>query len=93
MSEVSIAEAKNHLPRLVQQAEAGDVVRITRRGKQVAVLMSERSFERLATPGHDLAAFLKSWRGEMHARKAEYPSAVDFKNLRDNSGRKQVDWE
>lgn len=93
MSEVSIAEAKNHLPSLVKQAEAGDVVRITRRGKQVAVLLSERNFERLATPGQDLAAFLKSWRSEMRAGKVEYPAAADFKNLRDNSERKPVIWE
>ena len=32
MLEVSITEAKNHLPRIVQRAEAGEAVHITRRG-------------------------------------------------------------
>lgn len=93
MSNVSIAEAKNHLPRLVQQAEAGDVVRITRRGKQVAVLLSESRYDRLSAPKQDLGDFLKSWRTEMQTRNIPFPSADDFKNLRDNSQRKPVDWE
>jgi len=47
MTTVSIAEAKNQLPRIVQQAETGDPVHITRHGKPVAVLVSEAEYERL----------------------------------------------
>lgn len=50
MTKVSIAEAKNHLPRLVQQAETGSAVHITRRGRAVAVLLSEREYARLSLP-------------------------------------------
>jgi prevent-host-death family protein len=39
MRTVSIAEAKAHLSKLVEQAEAGDPVCITRRGKPVAQLV------------------------------------------------------
>lgn len=39
MTDVSIAEAKAHLSELVDRAEAGETVRITRRGKPVARLM------------------------------------------------------
>lgn len=39
MADISIAEAKAHFSELVDRAEAGEVVRITRRGKQVARLM------------------------------------------------------
>jgi len=38
MEGVSIAEAKAHLSELVERAEAGETVRITRRGKLVAQL-------------------------------------------------------
>ncbi|TAN56879.1 MAG: type II toxin-antitoxin system Phd/YefM family antitoxin [Rhodospirillales bacterium] len=93
MSSVSIAEAKNHLPRLVQQAEAGDVVRITRRGKQVAVLIGENNYASLNTPHKDMKTFLTDWRAEMTARKIDFPTSGDFKNLRDNSERKPLDWE
>lgn len=43
----SIAEARSRLPSIVNQAEAGVEVELTRRGQPVAVLVSRREFERL----------------------------------------------
>ena len=43
----SIAEARSRLPSIVDQAEAGVEVELTRRGQPVAVLISRREFERL----------------------------------------------
>jgi prevent-host-death family protein len=43
----SIAEARSRLPRIVDQAESGVEVELTRRGRPVAVLVSLREFERL----------------------------------------------
>jgi prevent-host-death family protein len=43
----SIAEARSRLPSIVDQAEAGVEVELTRRGRPVAVLVSHREFERL----------------------------------------------
>ncbi|MBI2220039.1 MAG: type II toxin-antitoxin system Phd/YefM family antitoxin [Acidobacteria bacterium] len=43
----SIAEARSRLPKIVDQAEAGVEVELTRRGHPVAVLVSHREFERL----------------------------------------------
>jgi len=47
MSQTSIAEAKTQLTRLIHQAEQGEAVHITRRGKPVAVLLSEDEYMRL----------------------------------------------
>jgi antitoxin Phd len=47
MLETSIAEAKTQLTRLIHQAERGETVHITRRGKPVAVLLSEDEYDRL----------------------------------------------
>ena len=47
MTEISIAEAKNQLTRLIRAAENGKPVHITRRGKPVAVLLSEDEYARL----------------------------------------------
>jgi len=47
MSETSIAEAKTQLTRLIHQVEQGEAVHITRRGKPVAVLLSEDEYARL----------------------------------------------
>ena len=43
----SIAEARSCLPKIVDQAEAGVEIELTRRGHPVAVLVSHREFERL----------------------------------------------
>ena len=47
----SIAEARSNLPTIVDQAEAGQEIELTRRGKAVAVVVSLREFERLRGAG------------------------------------------
>ncbi|MDQ5909753.1 MAG: hypothetical protein QG599_1848 [Pseudomonadota bacterium] len=47
MVETSIADAKARLTRLIYQAEQGQTIHITRRGKSVAVLLSEDEYARL----------------------------------------------
>jgi prevent-host-death family protein len=43
----SIAEARSQLPTIVDQAESGFEVELTRRGQPVAVVVSWREFERM----------------------------------------------
>ena len=43
----SIAEARSRLPSLIDEAESGIDVELTRRGRPVAVLVSRRELERL----------------------------------------------
>ncbi|HEY7191495.1 MAG TPA: type II toxin-antitoxin system Phd/YefM family antitoxin [Vicinamibacterales bacterium] len=43
----SIAEARSQLPTIVDEAEAGIDVELTRHGRPVAVVVSHREFERL----------------------------------------------
>ena len=43
----SISEARSHLPAIVNQAEAGLEIELTRRGQPVAVVLSRRELERL----------------------------------------------
>ena len=43
----SIAEARSRLPTIVDEAEAGREVELTRRGRPVAVVVSCQAFERL----------------------------------------------
>lgn len=44
----SITEARRNLTKLVREAEGGKTMALTRRGNPVAVLVSRRTFERLA---------------------------------------------
>src|SRR5690242_5133899 len=92
MPQVSIAEARNHLPRLVQQAEAGETVQITRRGRPVAVLLSQEEYGRLRGERASFMEFLKQWRTEA-AQGGGFAEDGDFENLRDNAPRREVVWD
>jgi prevent-host-death family protein len=43
----SVSRARTNLPAIVDQAEAGKQIELTRRGRPVAVVVSLREFERL----------------------------------------------
>ena len=47
MDTVSLSDAKSRFAHLVQAAEAGQVVHISRHGKPVAVLLSEQAYAAL----------------------------------------------
>lgn len=91
MSLASVAQAKNNLPNLIQQAELGETVHITRRGLPVAVLLSEREFARLQAPQTGFADFLREWRRDMLAQEAAFADGSEFENVRDNSNRQVED--
>jgi len=58
----SIAEARNNLARLVHAAEDGEPVRLTRRGRPVAVILSLAEYERLRAAGDGLWDRLQRFR-------------------------------
>ena len=66
----SIAEARQNLPTLVRDAEQGETVEFTRRGRPVAVLIGCRAFKRLAAGRQ---SFAEAWRG--------YADSVDLAEL------------
>ncbi|HEX4896417.1 MAG TPA: type II toxin-antitoxin system Phd/YefM family antitoxin [Solimonas sp.] len=70
MKAVSIAQAKDRLTELLYQAEDGQPVQVTRRGRAVAVLVSEAEYERLKTAAAaaaDFAAWVQAWRARLPA--------------------------
>ena len=83
----SIAEARTSLAAIVDQAEAGRRVELTRRGRAVAVVMSLGEFERLRGGRRP---FAKAYRAFVE----KYPPSeigldADFTRARDTgSGRK-----
>ena len=90
-TQASIAEAKNHLPRLVQQVESGEPVSITRRGHPVAVLLSAEAYARLIAPRPDLGDFLSHWRAEVMAEGVADEEV--FNTVRDNSPGREADFD
>jgi prevent-host-death family protein len=57
----SIAEARASLPAIVDQAEAGQEIELTRRGKPVAAVVSVRELARLRGAGGSFGAAYRSF--------------------------------
>ena len=87
MSDFSIAEAKALFAQLVRQAESGQPVRITRRGRPVAVLVSESAYAQWATPRRSLTDFTQSLRAEAANTGMALFDDAELSGLRDRSER------
>jgi prevent-host-death family protein len=61
----SIAEARDRLPRLVHDAERGEHIELTRRGRPVAVLLSISEVQRLSEARVGLAEALTAFRSSV----------------------------
>jgi prevent-host-death family protein len=58
----SVAEARNRLTALIHQAEEDGPVRITRRGKPVVVLVSERDYVKISRDAPGFAEAVEAFR-------------------------------
>ncbi len=85
----SVAEARNHLASLVHEAEAGRPVRITRRGKPAAVLVSDGEYDRLARQRPGFWQALESFRSTV-APDALLDTATVFDDVRDRTPGRDV---
>jgi prevent-host-death family protein len=88
MKETSIREAKSTLTSLLREVEKGRAVRLTRRGRAVAVVLSERQYQRLSAPtkqDRDFLRFLTGWRRESIAKGVPFLSDDELDALRDRS--------
>ena len=85
----SIEEARDNLASVVQEAEDGTQVELTRQGKTVAVLLGVEAFERLSKkrPGF--------WEAYQEFRRTADLSEIDpdeiFRDVRDPSPGRDVD--
>lgn len=94
-STVSIADAKAQFTRWVSEAETGQPVHITRRGRPVAVLVSEADFQRLSQPPMpqtDLVRFMAAWRQKMQAEGLDFVQDGELDPPRESDSRPDVDW-
>lgn len=85
----SVAEARAHLPSIIEQAEAGEAVELTRRGRPVAVVLSREEFERLRSERPSFGDAYRAFR-KMHVLD-EVGLEQDFAaSARDRSPGRQV---
>jgi len=93
MSEISIAEAKNQLPSLLRKAESGEPIRITRRGRAVAVILSLAEYESLVEAAQNrpsLGQAISSYRRSARFDGEVLPEEVD--TWRDRSNGREIPW-
>lgn len=91
LKEYSIAKARDHFTALVHAVEQKAVIKLTRRGKPVAVMLSIQEYERLASgkPGF--------WEAYARFRDNHNLKALDiqpdiFSELRDASPGREINW-
>ena len=84
----SIAEARRNLPALVDEAQAGSDVELTRRGQPVAVVVSVEQYARLTKGGVSFADAYEKFRDAFPEGQTGVPRRL-LRSFRDRSrGRK-----
>ena len=96
MRDRTIREAKGSLTSLIHTAEKGEPVRLTRHGKPVAVIVSNRQFQELTAQRErkDPWVFLQRWRSTLPKSFAGI-SDKEVDSWRDKSptGGRAFSWE
>ena len=87
--DVSIAEARNRLTALVHAVEKGPSVRLTRRGKPVAMLISLEEYERLRPLRPDLWLAIEAFRRDTNLDDLDVEEI--FRDVRDPSPGREVE--
>jgi antitoxin Phd len=86
----SIAEARDNFPRVVHEAETGEAVELTRRGKPVAVLLSLDEYRRLGTGRQSFWEAYEEFRRRHAGEEIETEDA--FADVRDPAPGRSFSW-
>lgn len=90
MTALTIADAKNNLPKLIHAAETGDDIHISRHGKPVAVLVSEERYQQLFQSGKGVFAAIQTWRTQQNPVDL---SDEEIDGWRDRSPAREFSWD
>ena len=86
----SITEARRNLPRLIRKAEHGGTVELTRRGETVAVLVGQRTFERLTAGRRSFAEAYREFKTTVDLAELDLDPDEIFAGVRDTTPGRQV---
>jgi antitoxin Phd len=87
----TIAEAKSRLPSIIHSVEKGPSVKLTRRGRPVAVLLSIAEYERLNRNIGKFWPALQEVRKKVETQRIGI-SDMDFDDLRDKTPGRDIGW-
>ena len=93
MKTASIAEAKNNLSSLIQQAECSETIHLTRHGKSVAVIISESDYQNLTQKTGNLFKAICHWRSQLPSGLDELASDDEIHQWRDRSQGRSFSWD
>jgi prevent-host-death family protein len=85
----SVVEARQNFARLIQTAERGRVVEITRRGEPVAVVLSAAQYLALVGKGPSFKAAIDAIRARLGVNRLGIGDE-DFAGLRDQASGREV---
>lgn len=85
----SVAEARQHLPRLIRTVERGRAVEITRRGRPVAVLLSASEYLSLTGERSSFAEAIADVRKRLDVERLAIGDE-DFAGLRERSSGRRI---
>lgn len=88
--EYSIAEARHDLASLIHKLEEQSAIRITRRGKPVAILLSMQEYQRLSEVRQNFWLAYSEFRKKFDLAKLDIEPSI-FEGLRDRQPGRQVD--
>ena len=87
----SIAQARDRLPAIVHEAEVGDAIELTRRGKPVAVVMSLREYQQVVRGQVGFTAAFNAWQRGVNVEALGFTDE-DFADVRDRSPGRDSSW-
>ena len=87
--EYSVAEARQHFARLIERAQQGRTIEITRRGKPVAVLLSASEYSAITGERPSFVDAVRQVRERLGVDELEIGDA-EFEGLREESPGREI---
>ncbi len=88
----SISKARDHLARLVHEAEAGRAIELTRRGEPVAVVLAIDEYRRISAPRLGVWSAISRFRDRRSPSDLGLDPADLLNGVREPSEGRDFDW-
>jgi prevent-host-death family protein len=88
-NKVSVAEARQHFARLIERAQQGKTIEITRRGEPVAVLLSASEYSAITGERPSFIDAMRQVRERLGVDELEIGDA-EFEGLREESPGREI---
>ncbi len=92
MTRYSVADAKNHLPSLLREAESGADVQVTRHGQPVAVVVGTRRYDDLVAGRTSFWARYQRFREDADPGDSALDPDEVYGEARDRSAGRDFSW-